>query len=510
MSLQTKPFSFERFPSSHLLLGLPLTSRGKQLVIPHHKIKKGSIVSLDRLDLRTEEVCFGYQGVVNKVSKHSVEVVLYGYFQYIPVSLTGECQMMLKTLHQLKMLDSTSHSEALTLVLLVKVSPSPSKTFCPEEYKLFDERLNKYQKEAVWFALQSPQIALIHGPPGKTQTMVEIVRQLHSQGKSVLVTGPSNVSVDNLLERVSKFPEINIIRIGHPARIAESSLPYCLSTIVPRKGKKLAYYNKLVSEAIRRSDVVFSTLCGSGHNVLEDFRFDVTIIDEASQASEPDCWVALSKSTKAILGMSTQNTLSYSLFDRLLDTHGDNIKRMLQIQYRMNEKIMEFSSRSLYESKLIAHESVKDHLLCHLEHVSLTDDTKYPIVLFETEQIRNAREQRGDKIRDRSLYNHIEACVVISMIDNLMVVGVKKEDIGVITPYSAQVHHLITIMRDDLEGIEIGTVDGFQGREKEVIILSMVRANDRGEIGFLREKRRLNGKKGLLMRIACDLCFPYS
>lgn len=193
-------------------------------------------------------------------------------------------------------------------------------------------------------------------------------------------------------------------------------------------------------------------------------------------------------------GMSLCNTLSYSLFDRLLDTYGDGIKRMLEIQYRMNSVIMEFSSMHLYDNKLVAHPSVQDHLLCDLDHVERNEDTTKAIIMYDTARLGDAEEQKSKQFDDNSFYNLKEVAIVVNVIYELLEYGVKKSEIGVITPYSAQVSHLQNSLGDDFEDIEIGSVDGFQGKEKEVIILSMVRSNKIGLVGFVGEKRRLNGK----------------
>ncbi|OBZ81555.1 DNA polymerase alpha-associated DNA helicase A [Choanephora cucurbitarum] len=350
----------------YVSLGLRPTTHGKDMPIPQHKIKRGSIVSLANHGEYIYNIHDRRQAVVTKVEKERIEVAFYEDLQLIPTALMSKCQIvqlpcttpfqrMLDALCQLKTLDSATHSSALTSVLLEKKEPSLPKQLPAEDYSLFDQKLNKDQKEAVRFALQSPEIALIHGPPGKTQTLVEIIRQLHKEKKTVLVTGPSNVFVDDLLKRVSKFKETRIVRTGHPARVAESSFPYCLGTLVPKGDMKSYQHDMLTSKVISEADVVFSTLCGSGHNTLKDIHFDVTIIDEASQASEPDCWIAILKSKKAVLaadyrksssnapstkdnktikkGMRTSNKYSYSLFERLLDTYGDSIKRTLQIKY---------------------------------------------------------------------------------------------------------------------------------------------------------------------------------
>ncbi|KAI8327229.1 P-loop containing nucleoside triphosphate hydrolase protein [Choanephora cucurbitarum] len=411
------------------------------------------------------------------------------------------------------MKDKLSSYNSLASVLLEKENPIlPSRQ--RDKLILFDGKLNKYQEEAASFALASPEIALIHGPPGVRAYRSngrQVIRQLHKQRKRILVTGPSNVAVDNLMERIAKHNYINIIRVGNLARVSQEFIPYCLDKLAPRDSNRRA----MAADLILNADVIFSTLSGAGCKDLNLIEFDVIIVDEASQATEPDCWVALLKGKKAILagdhlqlaptvlstmdnavkekGMSVRNTLSYSLFDRMLDTYGDRIKRMLEIQYRMNTDIMHFSSAHLYNNKLVAHPSVENHRLHELRHVVKNDDTTTTIALYDTSSFANAKEQKNKQFDDGSHYNLKEVSIIVDVVHKLLKYGIKKKEIGIITPYSAQVRYLQDRMGDQLEEIEIGSVDGFQGREKEVIVLSMVRSNDHGQVGFLSEKRRLNG-----------------
>lgn len=188
------------------------------------------------------------------------------------------------------------------------------------------------------------------------------------------------------------------------------------------------------------------------------------------------------------------NDLSYTLFDRLISMYGGKIKKLLSIQYRMHEKIMMFSSQELYKNKLIADKSVARHILQDLPHVENTAETRIPIIMIDTSDNSNHHESKGAKMNKQSTANDYEVKVIVSYIRKLLKDGLTQKDIAVITPYKAQVTKLLLAMGDKWIGIEVGTVDGFQGREKEAIILSLVRSNKRGEVGFLAEKRRLNGK----------------
>jgi DNA polymerase alpha-associated DNA helicase A len=193
--------------------------------------------------------------------------------------------------------------------------------------------------------------------------------------------------------------------------------------------------------------------------------------------------------------MSTSTTLSYTIFDRLIDMYGDTIKKMLCIQYRMHKKIMEFSSHELYEKKLVAHSTNSVHLLRHLKFVvKKSPNTTVPILLFDTSDTGESQESKSTDVANRSTYNILEAQIAIYHVEQLIKDGLTENQIGIITPYAAQVRKIQLMMGEKWQDIEVGSVDGFQGREKEAIILTLVRSNNRNDVGFLSEKRRLNGK----------------
>ena len=448
------------------------------------------------------------------------------------------------------------------------------------------ESLNDSQKNAIKFALASPEIALIHGPPGtgKTHTLVELIIQLlrperqkaNGRTTKLLVCGPSNISVDNIVERLASH-KIPMVRLGHPARLLPSVLHHSLdvlsktsdaATLVQDIRKELdakqasisktrngrerkAIYGDMrelrrefrdrerrcVDELVRSSSVVLATLHGTGDFQLKDAEFDAVIIDEASQALEAQCWIPLLSAKKAVLAgdhlqlpptikslntkvekaaekpvngeSETQDskaraptmTLETTLFDRLLKLHGPSIKRMLTTQYRMHETIMQFPSAALYDSELKAADSVKARRLKDLEYEVLeNEDTSAPLMFYDTQggdfPEKAEEEDMGSRKRKsltaESKSNENEAGLVRKHVSSLTDAGVHAEDIAVITPYNAQLAILSTMLKERYLGIELGSVDGFQGREKEAVILSLVRSNSEGEVGFLGEKRRLN------------------
>ncbi|KAL4932971.1 putative DNA helicase [Aspergillus undulatus] len=432
--------------------------------------------------------------------------------------------------------------------------------------EFMDPTLNDSQKEAIRFALASRDIALIHGPPGtgKTHTLIELITQMVKRNLRVLVCGPSNISVDNIVERLAPN-KIPVVRIGHPARLLPSVLDHSLEVLTQtseaaaivrdvrreidekvasirktRFGReKRAIYqdikelrkefrereSKCVDNLVRESSVVLATLHGAGGHQLKNQRFDVVIIDEASQALEAQCWISLLSAPKVVLAgdhlqlpptvksvndkpKDGQNgekketgsfSLETTLFDRLLSMHGSGIKRMLTTQYRMHESIMRFPSDELYEAKLVAADSVKSRLLKDLPYeVEETDDTKECLVFWDTqggdfpEQVEDEDMAKKEKLLGESKSNDMEAMVVARHVDNLVDAGVRPEDIAVISPYNGQLAILSQMLREKYPTLELGSVDGFQGREKEAVVVSLVRSNDKNEVGFLGEKRRLN------------------
>ncbi|KAK0498765.1 P-loop containing nucleoside triphosphate hydrolase protein [Armillaria luteobubalina] len=496
--------------------------------------------------------------------------------------------------------DDKNVPELTPLVQVLMAMTTISKRIPMNDIQFFDKNLNPSQKEAVKFCLESPEVACIHGPPGtgKTHTLIEIIRQLSVSSTSekprrLLVCGASNLSVDNILERLLALPvedkaqRLKVTRIGHPARVMaqESVLDATLDVKAARtdqaalakdvkseleatlnilsgkgksaKGKRpkgaerknavgrsqsFAYRRReggVVEAVLGESQIVLATCHSSGGRQLRNHTFDVVIIDEATQALEAVCWIPIFKVKKLILAgdpmqlpptvlsvtkdskaktnkkakpsatkkppdskkkdpsLKPPRTLETTLFDRLEKMYGPNIKRMLQVQYRMHSQICEFPSITLYESKLESHDSVASHLLSDVVQADADEETikevlETPVVFFDTAGCEYFERLEGDG-DEGSRCNENEATVVKQWIDKLTSMGLLASQIAVITPYQAQVTLLTSLLRPQYgSALEIGTVDGMQGREKDAVIISLVRSNDKREVGFLKEKRRLN------------------
>jgi len=245
--------------------------------------------------------------------------------------------------------------------------------------------------------------------------------------------------------------------------------------------------------------VILSTH-GSVGGLLNKIKFDLVVMDEASQSTEPLSWVPIIQGKKVVFAgdanqlpptiyskKAAERGLATTLFDRLRKMLPEELQTLLRVQYRMNEQIMEFSSRQFYDGQLIADESVKHHLACELDGVEKSDLTESPFRFIDT--AGTGYEETWNEVLE-SRENDGEAGLVLKLVEALKSLGVSHSQMAVITPYVAQVKKLRLLCQD--KHIEIGSIDGFQGREKEVVIVSLVRSNDRGEVGFLSDTRRMN------------------
>ncbi len=408
----------------------------------------------------------------------------------------------------------------------------------------FFSHLNPPQQDAVRFALAADDVAILHGPPGtgKTTTLAEVIYQAVQQGDRVLACAPSNTAVDNLLERlVAMMP--NVLRVGHPARVFEALRGHTLDELVDTdpagevirdmrreveqlvraaskdfrgrdgqhrrrelfaeagqlRGQIRGLERSIIRSVLESADVICTTTTVDD-DLLGAHKFDLVVVDEACQCTLPSIWQAVLRADRLVFAgdhcqlpptvlsdEAARLGMRDSMMQRLIEREGESVYRRLTVQYRMHEQIMAFSSKTFYESSLVADVSVRHHRLCDLPNVDETPRTTDSIEFIDTAGAEYLEQLEPD---GESKLNPKEANLIIQIVRELMDAGVRADQIAIIAPYAAQVRLLRG--RLDTPKLEVDTVDGFQGREKEVVLLTMVRSNDQGEIGFLADTRRTN------------------
>jgi superfamily I DNA and/or RNA helicase len=416
--------------------------------------------------------------------------------------------------------------------------------------------LNQSQNEAVEKILSAKDIAIIHGPPGtgKTTTLVQAIRQTVKTEKQVLVCSPSNTAVDLLTEKLHR-EGISVLRLGNPARVSEEVLINTLDAKVAahesykdlksyrktaeeyfrmagkykrtfgkeeREQRQLFYQEArkilhearaledyIISEQFDKAQVIACTPVVSSGRMMRDKQFSTVFIDEAAQALEPMCWIPISRSNRVIFAgdhfqlpptvkskIAESQGLKETLFEKCI--HIENVSVMLNIQYRMHEHIMNFSNLKFYGGNLKADTSVTETVLSF--------DVNEPLINTAVDFIDTAGCGYNELINPESLSiaNPEEAQLLIKHLKLLLAqyestkVEQDRITIGIISPYKEQVQYLTSQIDADPEleplrkRIAIKTVDGFQGQERDIIYISLVRSNDLREIGFLSDIRRMN------------------
>ncbi|KAM9376972.1 DNA-binding protein SMUBP-2 [Pholidichthys leucotaenia] len=494
-------------------------------------------------------------GIVTRVSQTSVSVAFDDLKDDVGLDSGGFYNLLKlandvtykRMKHALNALNGYSHGPAGHLINVLFGDTKPTSQSQPNEVEFFNTNLDDSQREAVSFAVSQRELAIIHGPPGtgKTTTVVETILQAVKQGQKVLCCAPSNVAVDNLVEKLAQC-KAKVLRLGHPARLLESIQKHSLDAILAQsdnaniiadirkdidnafmgmkkkqeKGERGNFKREIgelrkelktreatvITQILKSADVVLSTNTGACDDgplkFLPAEHFDWVVIDECAQALESSCWIALLRARKCILAgdykqlpptikslTASSKGLSLSLMERLIQMHGDSVVCMLTVQYRMNSAIMEWASKEMYQGRLTAHSSVEKHLLKDLSGVACTEETSTALLLIDTAGCGLSEMEVAD---EQSKGNQGEVDIVELHIKALTEAGVKAKDIAVIAPYNLQVDLLRQKLSSRHPELEIKSVDGFQGREKEAVVLSLVRSNRKGEVGFLAEDRRMN------------------
>jgi AAA domain len=406
--------------------------------------------------------------------------------------------------------------------------------------------LNSSQKNAVKQALLR-SMSIIQGPPGTGKTVtaacVAVGAVLAGCGP-VLATAASNVAVDNLLEKVlvagRGWRRLRVVRVGRVAAVDESLWEYTLEGMLENdpvvlRAREEAEKNPAAATAsweveqaaasriVRGADIVLTTCIGAGREALADLPFKFLLVDEASQATEPDVLVPLTVGSSETLSQlvlvgdhhqlpptvlsdgAAPNGLSRSLFSRMWSS--GVMSTMLDTQYRMHPDISYFPSKQFYFGKLATAVAKSDRPLplasngagitdrvdtVGIDRATLQGLLQLRRVLFVN--VPDGRDERDTHLRETgnafSFVNRNEARAACDLARQL---PFGAEEIGLISPYSGQVRLLSRIMATNEEKpVEISTVDGFQGREKAAIVFSTVRSNNDGRVGFLADWRRLN------------------
>ena len=423
------------------------------------------------------------------------------------------------------------HSQRLDQNQLVRLPPLP---------KII--RLNQSQMMAITTSRASRRIGIIHGPPGtgKTTTLVELIQSLSTNESKILVTAPSNNAVD-LLAKLLDDKGLRVLRIGNVSRMGDSIAQLSLAEQVrsheewqhikqakieaeqthreagkfkrkfgaaERQNRGLLYKearklrnwardleDRLVEQVVNKTQVICATLVGCASEPVKNMKFGTLVIDEGSQALEPECWIAMLLAERVIIAgdhkqlpptVKSRDAEQLGLTETILDRMADHLPEsvLLTMQYRMDPKILGFSNQQFYDGKLLSSKVITDR--------PLTDIGSNPLSFIDTSGC-GFPEHYNPETRSRS--NRQEYFILR---EHLLSIRDRIEhfSIGIISPYREQVRLITQEIEEDkilkALDIEVNSIDGFQGQEKDIIYLSLVRSNDDGELGFLKDYRRLN------------------
>ncbi|KAI6784248.1 DNA replication ATP-dependent helicase/nuclease-like protein [Emericellopsis cladophorae] len=419
--------------------------------------------------------------------------------------------------------------EASKIRSLIVDLKTPSFKSAPTQYAVTDgESLNTDQKRAIEKVMSAQDYALVLGMPGtgKTTTIAHIIRALVSQGKQVLLTSHTHTAVDNILLKL-KMDNIPVLRLGAPAKVHPGVQEFAHLAGVPKKS-----FDE-IDEAWMRPPVVATTCLGINHHIFQKRAFDYCIVDEASQITLPICAGPIRMARTFILvgdhnqlppvvrnEEAREGGLDVSLFKLLSDAHPQSVVN-LEHQYRMCEDIMTLSNTLIYDGRLrcgtealkkrklevpdMAALSQRHHDVSTLATASVRSFCTVPsryqcwlrdllepenrVVFVNTDTLEPAVHEEA---QGKRIVNPGEARIVQQLVDSFLAVGIAPDEVGVMTHYRAQLFLLKEQLRH-YGGVEMHTTDRFQGRDKEVIVLSLVRSNDSCSIGdLLKDWRRIN------------------
>jgi len=414
----------------------------------------------------------------------------------------------------------------------------------------FPPGLNDTQKAALEKIIAANELAIVHGPPGtgKTTTLVQAIKvMIQQERQQILVVAPSNAAVDLLSERLSD-EEVNVVRVGNPARVNERQMALTLdnkmavhssSKEIKRLKKQAAEYRDMahkykrsfgpaereqrkalftearniskevekieqyiIDDVLAKAEVITATLVGANHYTIRQLKYNTVVIDEAGQALEPACWIPILKAQKLVMAgdhhqlpptikstEAAQKGLDRTLMEKSVAAYPEVVV-LLEEQYRMNETIMGFPSKEFYKGRLQAHSSVAQHLLFPADQ---------PLAFIDTAGCGFEEKNEGT-----SISNPEEAAFLVKhlthFVNELKTICAPGEfpGIAVISPYRHQVEvlkelvHSSSGLQETIAAIAVNTTDSFQGQERDVVYISMTRSNPDSVIGFLSEIRRMN------------------
>ena len=416
--------------------------------------------------------------------------------------------------------------------------------------------LNSTQEEAVNEVLRTKDVMVVHGPPGtgKTTTLVEAIYETLMRESQVLVCAQSNMAVDWISEKLVDRG-VNVLRIGNPSRVNDKMLSFTYERrfeahpdypdlwqlrktiremrnhrhrgddsfhqkIERLKSRAAEIEIRINAELFGEARVIASTLVGSANRLLHGMRFTSLFIDEAAQALEAACWIPMRRVSRVILAgdhcqlpptikslAAMHGGLDKTLMQRIAENHPE-VVTLLRVQYRMNEQIMRFSSDWFYGGKVESAPSVRHRGILDYDNPIVWIDSKdtLPSPADENTEPETVSSRYHEEFIGESFgrINKPEAELTLATLQELFdKIGrarilEERIDVGIISPYRAQVQYLRQLIRRReyykpyRSLISVNTVDGFQGQERDIIIISLVRSNEQGQIGFLRDLRRMN------------------
>ena len=456
------------------------------------EIKKGAYCLLSVND--KEINCW-----VREITSHSISVSLEEKIRKFSKNKTAKIDLILNDVTfnrwENNLLNLTKNGEKALKFKSKKIAITADNE--DKKINFINKSLDPYQKKAVKRAVNCNDFFLIHGPfgTGKTTTIIELILQETNLNHKLLVCSESNTAIDNILKKLRQT-NINFTRVGTsnkiPIYLQQYTLDYKINNQITGKSINNEERQQIEKEILENSQVILTTNSSAGSIILSDIQFHIAIIDEASQATIPSTLIPINKAEKFILigdhkqlppVVSSNNTkyLSKSLFEELIEKYPQQSQELL-IQYRMNEILMTFPNKKFYGNKLKCSKLSKDN---YMTTVLEKYDSSSPLIFIDTSKYENNKEFSLDS---HSYKNNLESEIVLEIINMYLDKKINPQDIGVISPYSKQVR----LIKEKTKNISVKSVDGFQGGEKDIIIISLVRSNEEKNIGFLDDMRRLN------------------